>query len=377
MKALKKAEHTQKGSLNPDAKGNTALGDELTLAPMTSAGMPHDTRNDVRQKQSASTSNAIQNQAAANLFQAKHHQNKSWLALIVAIGAILIAGGGIYLYFQLSVPASITPLTHPPMAPTSAVVLPQNTAPAPQAEPVTQTTGPLLSEIEERQKAHTKAAKSDSVTRTEDGIKITQESTSFTINPALANAYQTLREGRTDLALSQYQRILSAEPNNIDALLGLASIAAKQGRAEQSAKYYVRVLELDPKNAAAQAGLIGFMGKTDPASSEFRLKQLLQNQPAAFLFFALGNLHAGQSLWPSAEQAYFQAFQMEPGNPDYAFNLAVSLEHLNQTRQALSFYQQTLKLMQANGSTHFDKRVLLERINQLSSTTPHDIEDTK
>ena len=228
---------------------------------------------------------------------------------------------------------------------------------------------------EERQKTHAQASKTDSVPRTEDSIKITQESTSFTVNPVLTNAYQALRAGQTDIALSQYQRLLNTEPDNVDALLGMASIAAKQGRTEQSAKYYVRVLELDPKNAAAQTGLIGFMGKSDPASSEARLKQLLQTQPAAFLFFALGNLHAEQSQWLPAEQAYFQAFQMEPGNPDYAFNLAVSLEHLNQSRQALSFYQLTLKLMQANSNTHFDRRILLSRISQLSA--PHDLEDAK
>jgi len=372
MNTSKNAEYTQHGRLYPDAKGKSAPDADLTLAPMASPETP----NDAPQEQAAAPSNATPNQAAANPFQAGHRLNKPGVAFTVGIGAMLIAGGGIYLYFQLRAPASITPLTRP-MTPGPAVVLPRDTLPVQQDETAVQDTGPLLANIEARQKAHAHVSKSDTVARTEDGIKITQESAAFTINPALDHAYQTLREGRTDLALIQYQRILNAEPNNIDALLGVASIAAKPGRTEQSAKYYVRVLELDPKNAAAQAGLIGFMGKTDPASSESRLKQLLQNQPAAFLFFALGNLQAGQSHWTSAEQAYFQAFQMEPGNPDYAFNLAVSLEHLNQTRQALSFYQQTLKLMQTNGIAHFDRRVLLERISQLSLSTPRDIEDTE
>ena len=68
---------------------------------------------------------------------------------------------------------------------------------------------------------------------------------------------------------------------------------------------------------------------------------------------------------------------MEPGNPDHTFNLAVSLEHLNQTKQALAYYQQTLKLMQTNTTPNIDKRVLVERISQLTSSTPHELTDTK
>ena len=377
MKALKKAEHTQKGSLNLGAKNVATPDDELTLAPMTP---PHGAPHVTPPKPNSTTSNALPKQAAANLFHAKQHQDKSWLAFIAAIGAVLIAGGGIYMYFQLRAPASITPLT-PPMPPVTQnnapIVLPHAATQEPEARPAAQTTGPLLSEMEERQKMQINASKSNPATHGEDAIKITQESSSNVVNPTLANAYQSLNEGHIDLALSQYQKLLITEPNNTDALLGLAAITAKQGKTEQSAKYYVRVLELDPKNSAAQAGLIAFMGKTDPASSESRLKQLLQNQPAAFLFFALGNLYGGQSQWSPAEQAYFQAFQMEPRNPDYAFNLAVSLEHINQSRPALTYYQQALKLAQGNSNIHFDKRAAQERISQLSSSAPHDTEDAK
>ena len=46
-------------------------------------------------------------------------------------------------------------------------------------------------------------------------------------------------------------------------------------------------------------------------------------------------LHAGQSVrrarqWAPAQQAYFQAHNSQPDNPDYAYNLAVGLEHLSQ-----------------------------------------------
>ena len=55
-------------------------------------------------------------------------------------------------------------------------------------------------------------------------------------------------------------------------------------------------------------------------------------------------MYADQGNWPAAQTAYFQAHHLARANPDYAFNLAVSLEHLSQPKLALNFYQQALEL---------------------------------
>lgn len=187
------------------------------------------------------------------------------------------------------------------------------------------------------------------------------------INPLAASAYGAFQAGRIDEAQSLYQRLSTAEPRNPDASLGLAAISLQQGRADQAGKYYMQVLETDPKNAAAQAGLISLIGSADPLASESRLKALLANQPSAFLYFTLGNLHAGQGKWPAAEQAYFQAQQLEPANADYAFNLAVSLEHLNQPAIALTYYRRAQQFASRTGGIHFDAASLAARIAHLSS----------
>ena len=386
MKALKKAEQKQGSGLGQGSSGHAQRNGELVLEPLQGANPPtHAT---------ATSNNGIlgtaPSQSAANLFQAKQQLTKPWLALTGVIGALLLVGWGIYFYLQISAPPPLTFPAHPgpataaptPIEPDAGlpVTLPPGNASTRdnqgEPEPVKSNAGPLLGNIEDKVKIHDKGPRQDAASQHEqESIKVTREKGSANINPDLASAYQALHEGRSDIAQSHYQRLLNAEPANIDALLGLAVISAKQGKIDQSSKYYMRVLELDPKNAPAQAGLIGFIGNADPATSESRLKQLVQNQPAPFLFFALGNFYAQQSQWPAAEQAYFQAFQMEPGNPDYAFNLAVSLEHLNQLKQALSFYQQALRLIQENSGANLNKAVLLSRIKQLS--TPQRLEDTK
>ena len=98
-----------------------------------------------------------------------------------------------------------------------------------------------------------------------------------------------------------------------------------------------------------------------------RLLELHPQEPA--LAFALGNYLASQQRWPEAQQAYFDALQMarasdtETVNPDYAFNLAVSLEHLNQSAAALGFYRQARELALSHPAG-FD---LVELNNKLSA----------
>jgi len=101
--------------------------------------------------------------------------------------------------------------------------------------------------------------------------------------------------------------------------------------------------------------------------SETRLKQLIAREPSAFLHFSLGNLYAAQNQWPSAQQAYFQAFQMQPDNADYAYNLAVGLEHLDQPKLALTYYRKAIELSFHKGRANFDQNRVIERIGQLSA----------
>jgi Flp pilus assembly protein TadD len=64
--------------------------------------------------------------------------------------------------------------------------------------------------------------------------------------------------------------------------------------------------------------------------------------------FALGNLFARQGRWPEAQQSYFRAFSAMPGNADYAFNLGVGLDRMNQPRLAQTYYRRALELAQAS-----------------------------
>jgi Tfp pilus assembly protein PilF len=205
-------------------------------------------------------------------------------------------------------------------------------------------------------------------TSNQTDIAVQSQDGAFTrIEPNLIMAYEALQLGQYEEAGRRYSQVLSSDPKNIDAMLGLATIAWKQGRTAAASQHYGRVLEMEPRNTHAQAALIAILGNADPIAAETRLKQLIDREPTGFLYFTLGNLYAERSLWSQAQRAYFQAHQLQPENCDYAFNLAVGLEHLGQARPALEYYRRALDLSFKNGRANFDQQLAIERVGQLSA----------
>ena len=74
-----------------------------------------------------------------------------------------------------------------------------------------------------------------------------------------------------------------------------------------------------------------------------------------------------QGQWSQAQRAYFQAHHLEAGNPDYAYNLAVALEHLGQQKLALSFYRVALQLAAGKGRSNFNLAQAQARISKLAA----------
>ncbi|HWM43197.1 MAG TPA: tetratricopeptide repeat protein, partial [Burkholderiales bacterium] len=94
-------------------------------------------------------------------------------------------------------------------------------------------------------------------------------------------------------------------------------------------------------------------------------KSMLADNPGAHVLnFTLGNQFAQQGRWAEAQAQYFKAFAAEPDNADFAYNLAVSLDHLRQPKLALEYYTRALALAKARGAS-FDLAAAEKRVAQL------------
>jgi len=373
---------------------------ELSLEPLAAqpspapAARPESSARPATPSRSAAAAPQREQQAqAATVLQAAGPGRKSAGAyvqehpiIIIGVLAALIAiGYGTYVYLQVFHPALLQPqrpiAPKAPASPLAQAPVPGGVPPSPAVPGAPLPSGPLLqaeapdfapppppppAPPRAPEKPAVEAAPPPAPAP-RDTIKVSRGSATAAVNPLLTDAYAALQADRREDAQRVYEELLRAEPRNIDALLGLAAIAATEGRSDEATRRYVQILELDPRHALAQSGLIGLLGRADPLAAESRLKQLIAREPSAFLYFTLGNLYADQSLWAQAQHAYFQAHHLEPGNPDYAYNLAVGLEHVSQGKLALGYYRRAVELAAAPGRAHFNVAQAQERIGKLAS----------
>ena len=195
-------------------------------------------------------------------------------------------------------------------------------------------------------------------------IQVMRNDAALQVAPGVQQGYQALSTGQLAPARQQYEAVLAQDPANRDALLGLATVALREQQGAQAAALYVRLLELNPDDGVALAGLVG-LRQGDLVQSEARLKAILERTPdSGPVLFALGNVYARQRRWNEAQQQFFRAYSATPDNPDYAFNLAVGLDRLNQPRLAASYYQRALSLAQA-APAGFDRAAAQARLQEL------------
>jgi tetratricopeptide (TPR) repeat protein len=188
------------------------------------------------------------------------------------------------------------------------------------------------------------------------------------IEPKVASGYAAYVAGDFATARSDYQAALRDNAGNRDALLGLAATDVRSGRYEAAEATYLRLLQNDPTDSNAQAGLIALRAsRLDPLATESRVKNLLAADPGAnVLHFTLGNQFAQQGRWAEAQQAYFKAMAADPDNPDFAFNVAVSLDHLRQSKLAADYYRRAVALAEKHGAS-FDLAAARTRAAQLGN----------
>ncbi len=187
------------------------------------------------------------------------------------------------------------------------------------------------------------------------------------VNSYVQSGYAAYEAGDLGKARADYEQALRDEPANRDALLGLAALDVRAGRYEAAEALYLRLLQADPRDAQAQGALLSLRaGRTDALATESRVKSLLAAEPEApGLNFTLGNQLAQQNRWGEAHEQYLKAYTAQPDNADYAYNVAVSLDHLHRAREALGYYQRAVDLARTRGAS-FDPAAAQARAAQLA-----------
>jgi Tfp pilus assembly protein PilF len=298
----------------------------------------------------------------------------------IIIGLVLGTAGGIYVWIEIQPPKAAHRPGPSPAVAANTVPAPRTTAPLAlppesmpeEISPPKAASSALTTPLRSRSVNVNRYPASQSVTTRQTapaaqsaaGIQIQRQLENDDIYATLTAAYQAYQKGDLGAAWQRYREVLLKDAKNRDALLGMAAIAQQQGQDDAAMQYYKHVLVLDPRDPVAHAGMSAF-STSDTAARESRLKlSLAQTPQSAALHFALGNLYTEQSRWGDAQQAYFNAFRLEPANAQFAFNLATSLDHLGQAKLAAQYYRLALQL-DNSGNAGFDRVHTQQRLNQL------------
>ncbi|HEY7238619.1 MAG TPA: tetratricopeptide repeat protein [Burkholderiales bacterium] len=360
------------------------------------------------QAQDFGEAQAADRATARKVFEAKFREPNPRLPFHIALGTLAVAAIGIVVYFwyQLQPPpplvnlnparggaqqavapaaapesrpsavtaASAAPASIPGLPPLAAAPasapepkerLPREAAPvAPQ--PALRAAAPPAPRVREHAPRVAAPAPQSQPRLTE--APLTQSRQAPQIDPKVASGYAAYLAGDLATAHTDYQAALREDAGNRDALLGLAATDVRAGRYEAAEAAYLRLLQNDPTDANAQAGLIALRAsRLDPLATESRVKNLLAADPGAnVLHFTLGNQLAQQGRWAEAQQAYFKAMAADPDNADFAFNLAVSLDHLRQSKLAADYYRRAIALAEKRGAS-FDLAAARTRAAQLGN----------
>lgn len=365
---------------NP-ARHQEADDTELTLAPLAAAqpGKPAPAAA-IEQPVNQAERDAIRNSFAAKLTNEPPSRRMLWLVLgMLGIAALAI---GTYVWFQVNNlggnmlappgPRSTSTVTPPPPTPYVAPAIqvtppPIFTSPSPS----TATNSPETSARSTYTLPRSTPLPTQASTMAPDegsspAIRLTRTKPEPDAN--LLRGHDNMQQNQLDFARRDFEQALRRDPNNTDALLALAAIARHQGRPADAERRNQQALLANPSDPAAQAAVLsGAVATTDPQTTESRLKSLLAGQPeSAPLNFALGNLYARQQRWAEAQQVYFNAVAADGENPDYLFNLAVSLDHIRQSRPAAQHYRLALEAATKRPAA-FDEAQVKSRLLELET----------
>lgn len=182
----------------------------------------------------------------------------------------------------------------------------------------------------------------------------------------LGKAYKALLVGQTAAAISIYKDVLEREPNNRDAMFGLATAYHKNSQFEQARKIYTDILKKEPADKEALNNFLVLVAEEAPEDALIELEKLERINsdfsPIAAQI-AMINLRLGH---PDKAARYLRrAILLSPENISYKYNLAVIYDSMEKEAQALQLYHKVIEAVRAGAVINGSVDQVLQRASYL------------
>ncbi|MCF6346135.1 MAG: tetratricopeptide repeat protein [Thiomicrorhabdus sp.] len=179
----------------------------------------------------------------------------------------------------------------------------------------------------------------------------------------LLDAYSNYEKGDLVQAQAVFESVLTMNPQNEFALIGLGNILLSKQQYVDAMAYYQQALVAQPSSLNAFEAIANISGHVE-LNSDWKnaLLTMVRDYPkSSTLQYALGNLYATEKDWLAAQESYFQAVSLEPDNADYLVNLAVSLDQLGKYKPAARYYTEALAFVDVQ-SVNFNEAQVKTRL---------------
>ena len=157
-------------------------------------------------------------------------------------------------------------------------------------------------------------------------------------------AQKALRAGDFERAEQLYREVLAKDDQDIEARLGLSQALLKQRRLQDSFDHAARVAALNPLSPRAHA----LLGSAILAGGDFRLSveefrtALALNENEAMAIAGLAMVDYYENRTASCISRLRRASDIDPGEPDYVFNLGQAAARSERYKEAADAYERFL-----------------------------------
>jgi len=153
-----------------------------------------------------------------------------------------------------------------------------------------------------------------------------------------------IREDMVRKALDQYQKIADVEPSDVDAWVMLGRLSKVAQDNDGSEKAYKKVLALDPENEDALTGLAMSAAESgDVAGAAAMLEKAGAKNPNPRALAQLADMYEQLKDYRNAAKAWQKALDMSGGNPEFKRQLANNLVMGDQLDEAIRVYEELVE----------------------------------
>jgi tetratricopeptide (TPR) repeat protein len=156
----------------------------------------------------------------------------------------------------------------------------------------------------------------------------------------ISTADNRINEEYLKKAIEQLQKVTERAPKDADSWVMLGRLYGASNNSVESEKAYNKAIEADPENEDALTGLAAlYAALGDSKRAAEKLKMAAEKNPSERTLIALGQAYEDLRDYKNAADALRKALEMQPENTKLAHGVAENLMRAGQLDQALQMFQ--------------------------------------